>query len=194
MVKFYICRHGQTEFNQQRRLSGWIDTPLTAAGLANVQTTANKLSGVQFDSIYSSDLGRSFITAYLIAKQLGFAREIIRVKALRENGYGDIAAMSIAEAEVRYPLLHHDTNYIPPGGESLAQLQARILDFVRELHQTHDGQTVLLSAHDGVIKAIFANFAGIDIGFHNTDHEYANDFAASFTLRDDTIAEFTEVK
>lgn len=193
MVTFYICRHGQTEFNQQRRLSGWIDTPLTPAGLVNVQTTASKLEGVTFDSIYSSDLGRSFITAYLIAKHLDFDREIIRVKALRENGYGDLAAMPISEAESRYPELHSSTNYIPPNGESLAQLQARIMDFIRELTLTHDGQTILLSAHDGVIKAVYANFAHIDIGFHNSDHEYPNDFVASFAVEDGNIISFTEI-
>ncbi len=193
MVTFYICRHGQTEFNQQHRLSGWVDTPLTEAGLANVQTSAAKLEGVNFDSIYSSDLGRSFITAYMIAQHLQFSKEILRVKALRENGYGDLSAMQVSEAEVAYPELHRSTEYTPPGGESLRQLQARVLNFVNDLHSSSGDQTILLSAHDGVIKAIYADFAGIDIGLHNADHEYPNDFVASFAIEDGKVTSFTEI-
>jgi probable phosphoglycerate mutase len=198
MITFYICRHGQTEFNLQRRLSGWIDTPLTPAGLANVQTSAGKLTGISFDAIYSSDLGRSFITAYLIAKHLQFDTEIIRVKALRENGYGDLAALPIVEAEARYPELHKTTDYIPPNGESLGQLQARVIDFIAELDIAANGvdQTILLSAHDGVIKAIYANFANLDLGFHNSDHEYPNDFVACFAVDasdNHKISTFTEI-
>src|ERR1700712_1347813 len=98
MNTFYICRHGQTENNLAERLSGWLDTPLTPQGLANVKTAASKLSGVDFDLVYSSDLGRAFITASDITKTLNYTGDIHRAFGLRENGYGTIANMLVAEA------------------------------------------------------------------------------------------------
>ena len=65
---FYIVRHGETENNRAKRLSGWIDTPLTEDGLKPTEQVIAKLSNLHIDEIYSSDVGRSFITAYVLAR------------------------------------------------------------------------------------------------------------------------------
>ncbi|MDB5161086.1 MAG: phosphoglycerate mutase [Candidatus Saccharibacteria bacterium] len=194
MATFYICRHGETENNKRRRLSGWIDSPLTKEGLAETESAAAKLKNVDIDMIYSSDLGRAFITAYIIARKLDFNGEITRLFGLRENSYGDIAYMPSIEAEAMYPKLHRDTNYIPPNGESLAQMQERVLETVTELDRVHADKTMLLVAHDGVIKAIRTSFSGQDLGEHNISAGYAHDFVASFTLDDGKVASFTELE
>ncbi len=93
MNTFYICRHGQTENNLADRLSGWLDTPLTAQGLENAKTAGSKLKDTDFDLVYSSDLGRAFITAFDIAKTLQYDGKIHRAFDLRENDYGTIANM-----------------------------------------------------------------------------------------------------
>jgi broad specificity phosphatase PhoE len=192
MVSFYICRHGQTEFNKQERLSGWIDTPLTKVGLINAATAAAKLNNITFDTIYSSDLGRAFVTAYLIARHIKYKKEIIRAGELRENSYGDLAAMPVADAIKRYPKLHQQTDYRPPNGESLSDMQARVIGFVSRLAANEPAGTILLVAHDGVIKSLYANFSGEDLGYLNATRYYANDFVASFTMEAGRVVSFSE--
>lgn len=75
MNTFYIVRHGETENNRAKRLSGWIDTPLTDTGLEPTKTVIEKLQGVHIDEMYASDLGRAFTTAYVLARGLGFNKE-----------------------------------------------------------------------------------------------------------------------
>jgi 2,3-bisphosphoglycerate-dependent phosphoglycerate mutase len=193
MVTFYICRHGETENNQKGRLSGWIDSPLTEKGLQDVEYTASKIKNVHFDAIYSSDLGRAFITAYDIANKLGFTDKITRLSSLRENAYGDVAYMPSVEAEAANPKLHRDTSYVPPGGESLAQMQERVLKTVIELSEAQGDKNILLATHDGVIKAIRTSFTGEDLGTHNMSQGYPHDFVGKFTIKDGRVASFEEV-
>jgi len=49
---FYIARHGETENNQAKRLSGWIDTPLTDTGLEPTKRVIAKLTGLSIDEMY----------------------------------------------------------------------------------------------------------------------------------------------
>lgn len=70
MNTFYLIRHGKTLNNEAGRLSGWVDTPLTPNGLELTQKAIKKLTGVNLDYIYSSDLGRAFITAYVAGQAL----------------------------------------------------------------------------------------------------------------------------
>ena len=79
MNTFYIARHGETENNRAKRLSGWIDTPLTDTGLQPVEKVIAKLANVQIDEMYSSDAGRAFITAYVIARGLNFDKNPVAI-------------------------------------------------------------------------------------------------------------------
>jgi probable phosphoglycerate mutase len=148
---------------------------------------------VQPDAVYSSDLGRAFITAYTIARTQGLDEDTRRLPGLREQNYGDAAYLPIDESIDIYTELHRDTHFVPPNGESLHQMQQRVLGTVADLSTAHQGETVLLAAHDGVIKALYASFAGKDIGEHNIYHEYAHDFVAKFTLDDGMVVSFEEV-
>ena len=103
MTTFYIVRHGQSELNTQHRLQGHIDSPLTEKGVKDAALVAKKLKKMQFDKIYSSDLGRAFRTAYLIAKDLGFSDEIETNSGLREINYGDFAFQKFPYVFSKYP-------------------------------------------------------------------------------------------
>ena len=193
MNRFYIMRHGETENNRAGRLSGWIDTPLTADGLLPTGRAVAKLHGVHIAAIYSSDLGRAFVTAYTAARQLGFTDEIIRLPALREVNYGVAANMLKTEAYAQYPGLDRVTDYTPPEGESLAHMQQRVLDTLNTLNEKYDGAVVLIVAHPGVMAALNASFTGGDFGEHNVRDEYPHDFVAQFTMQDGEVVSFGEV-
>ncbi len=190
MTTFYICRHGETENNKNGRFSGWIDTSLTDEGVKNATSSAAKLQGISFDKIISSDLGRTFITAYLIARKLGYSSEIERLKDLREVNYGDIANMPYSS----YPELspEENANYAPPNGESLAQMQKRVMACINGISSSNPDKTILLVAHDGTINAVNASFTDQSIGIVDATHN-AHDSVAEFTVDNGSITSFTEI-
>ncbi|HSX34778.1 MAG TPA: histidine phosphatase family protein [Candidatus Saccharimonadales bacterium] len=193
MNLFYIVRHGETENNRAKRLSGWIDTPLTEHGLEPTQKVIAKLRHVHIDEMYSSDMGRAFVTAYVLARGIGFTKEIQRLPGLREVNYGDAANMSRTEAYERYPGMDSNTNYTPPNGESLADMQKRVFKTVGDLNNSHKNATIVLVCHSGVMAALRASHIGQDFGEHNISEAYPHDFVAKFTFGGGQVTSFDEV-
>ncbi|HUC89422.1 MAG TPA: histidine phosphatase family protein [Patescibacteria group bacterium] len=193
MNKFYIARHGETENNRSKRLSGWVDTPLTDKGLLPTKDAIAKLKNLPIDAIYASDLGRAFTTAYVIARGLNFPGEIVRSSGLREVNYGDAANMKSAEAYKLYPRLDRDTQYTPPNGESLEHMQKRVIATINDINTKHTGATILIVAHSGVMAALNASFLGHDFGAHNISEAYPHEYVASFTIEKGKITSFQEV-
>jgi broad specificity phosphatase PhoE len=194
MNTFYIVRHGETENNKAKRLSGWIDTPLTDKGLEPTQAVIAKMASIHIDEIYSSDMGRAFITAYTLARGLNFAKEIKRLPGLREVNYGDAANMPSAKAYELYPKLDRDTHYAPPNGESLDQMQKRVLQTIDELNNQHDDATLVLVCHSGVMAALNASHIGQDFGEHNISEAYPHDFVGKFMFANRAVTGFEEFK
>ena len=194
MNSFYIVRHGETENNRARRLSGWIDTPLTDTGLEPTKKVIEKLADVEIDEMYSSDVGRSFITAYVAARGLSFTKEIKRLSGLREVNYGDAANMFSAEAYEKYPLLDRDTHYTPPNGESLDHMQKRVFLTIDELNKIHSDKSILLVCHSGLMAALKASHIGQDFGEHNISEAYPHDYVGIFTFENGAVTSFKEYK
>lgn len=194
MNTFYIVRHGETENNRARRLSGWIDTPLTNTGLEPTKVVIEKLKDIHIDEMYSSDVGRAFITAYFIARGLNYIQEIKRLSGLREVSYGDAANMFSAEAYKLYPQLDRDTHYTPPNGESLDHMQKRVFQTTEDLNHDHTDKTILLVCHSGVMAALNASHIGQDFGEHNISEAYPHDYVGVFTFADGAVTSFNEYK
>lgn len=193
MNQFYIVRHGETENNRAKRLSGWVDTPLTDNGLLPTKTVIKKLNGLHIDEMYSSDMGRAFITAYHLARGLGFTKEIRRLSGLREVNYGDAAHMLSAEAYKLYPKLDRDTHYTPPNGESLDHMQRRVLQTVNEIDAAHTDSVIVLVCHSGVMAALKSGHIGQDFGEHNISEAYPHDFVGRFALANGEVATFEQI-
>lgn len=192
MNPFYIMRHGETENNRAKRLSGWNDTPLTKNGLEPTRKVIEKLANTPFDEIYSSDVGRAFITAYVVARGIGFTKEIQRLSGLREVSYGDAANMYSAEAYKLYPKLDRDTHYTPPNGESLDHMQQRVFQTIGELDDAHTDASILLVCHSGVMAALRASHIGQDFGEHNISEAYPHDYVGVFTFEGGIVTSFEE--
>lgn len=160
MITLYIVRHGKTEYNVQRRIQGHIDTPLTDEGYENAFRVAERLRGIKFDHIYSSDLGRAFITAHVIAEKLSLENRIVREKRLREKNYGEFNGKKIDELKTAHP--EEDYQFCPPWGESFSDLQKRVVSFIEELERRHKDKTALIVTHSGCIRAIACHFCGTD--------------------------------
>jgi broad specificity phosphatase PhoE len=192
MNTFYIVRHGETENNRAGRLSGWIDTPLTDTGLQPTQKVIAKLANVQIDEIYSSDLGRAFITAYVAARGLNFTKEIKRLPGLREVNYGAAANMLREEAYKLYPQIDRDTHFAPPNGESLQRMQERVFETIGTINRAHENASIVLVCHSGVMAALKASHIGQDFGDHNISEAYDHDYVGVFTFADGAVTSFKE--
>lgn len=175
MLTIYLVRHGKTEHNLEGITMGQIDSPLTEEGFKNAEVIAGLLPPV--DHIYSSDLGRAYITAQIINVKL--SSPITPERRLREINYGIFANRKKDEVKVECPEYKTDLHYVFPEGESYAQVQARSTDFVQSLEPVHDNQTVLLVAHSGVIRSLQCHFRGFDFQDHlkmPVSHEYIGKF------------------
>jgi|SRR5665213_622027 len=189
MTKFYICRHGETENNRAKRHQGWIDTPLIPAGIINARTVASKLKGKHIDKIVSSDLGRAFISAYIIARGIGYDDEIETSSGLREINYGKLANMPY-----EFPGIEPGTkpSYVFPEGESLEQLQARVLKETQAISDKYPEDVILIVGHDGTINSIRASFTGANIADEDKVSN-PHDFVGAFTYDNGAIQTFTEL-
>lgn len=88
-VVIYIARHGKTMLNTTDRVQGWADAPLTPAGVEVTEYLGKGLSDIKFDSVYSSDSGRSIQTANIILENNG--QKDLKVNTdwrLREFNFG----------------------------------------------------------------------------------------------------------
>lgn len=174
-MTFYICRHGETVYNAKGLLQGWFDTPLTNHGIQNAHTLAKKLKPLKIGTIISSDLGRAFMTAYIISRDIGYNQEIIREPELREVSFGDLAGRPEVEVESFYHHLKDALTYKPTNGEALVSMQQRVLRYLQGVTTELYAQPILLVTHDCVINALYAAYKDIDFGEYNVDHTNAHD-------------------
>src|SRR5437660_8866268 len=86
-VRILLARHGETVFNVEGRWQGQADSPLTERGLAQARELARALAHEPIAAIYSSDLGRAFLTAAEVATPHGL--QVIADRRLREIDTGE---------------------------------------------------------------------------------------------------------
>jgi probable phosphoglycerate mutase len=144
-LELWLVRHGESLANTGGRLSGWSDVPLSARGEAQARALGPLLEGREFDGIWSSDLRRAVVTA-----QLAFGEPRID-RRLREMDFGELEGKRWDEigAAERDAILEF-VDYEAPGGESIASLRDRVLEFVEALP---DGRHLIFS-HGGAIRLL----------------------------------------
>ena len=152
-----LIRHGQTEWNRDHRIQGNGDSPLTEHGHAQARAAANALQRFEIDALYASDAGRALQTAAPIADML--QRQPETDPRLRERHYGIFEGKTSVEVRSQYPDLYEaykkrHPDFVVPGGESIAGVQARGVAACTDIAQRHPGQHVAVISHGGTIRAI----------------------------------------
>lgn len=163
----YLTRHGQTEWNVGHRMQGHLDSPLTELGVSQASWLGEALVHVPFDAVYASSSPRAIKTAELLLGER--ALPIMTTDALREIGMGDWEGRSQDEIKAAYPepferfwSAPHEFEPVH-GGESYFDHEARVLPFLEQLVNEHEGETVLVVTHAGTLKRIMTQFAGLSL-------------------------------
>lgn len=153
MKKLILVRHGETEWNSDKRIQGSVDVPLSERGVAQAEALAATLAerGERFDRAYTSDLQRSRQTGHILAQKLGVP-SLTTSPLLRELNCGEWEGRFIEDLKQNdwpsYERWLVDPEYAIPGGESVMQLHARVRAFMsQERPSLERSEAVLIVAH-----------------------------------------------
>ncbi len=165
MTKFFLVRHGQTEWNRIERFRGRVDIPLNETGRAQARAVAERLAPEQISAVFSSPLSRALETAKPIAEKHGLSVEIM--DALTDLDFGSWQGLTPQEVSEKYPETYSDWLFHPervkmPGGESLDEVRTRVLAAVKDLAPRFEDQTVVLVSHKAVCKVLLCAVLDLD--------------------------------
>lgn len=161
LVRIYLTRHGQTEWNVEKRMQGQQNSDLTELGKRQATGLGDCLKEIDLDIIYSSSSPRALQTAELIRAERQM--EIIPEDDLREIYLGCWETLLFSEVENRYPdqfdnFWNHPEKYVPLNGESFETLRVRIGNKLEEIAKKHQGETILIVTHGIVLKTLYTYF------------------------------------
>lgn len=164
MKTVYFVRHGETRFNQEKRLQGWRDSPLSETGRKQAHTVAQLLKPLGLFRAWVSPLGRVQETAEIVQQELNLSLETL--DALREVSFGDFEGYTLTEIAQRYPGLWelrqaNKWSYRPPGGESNQEAVPRAAEVADRIDQSPDSEPILIIAHFAINRLILAVLTGL---------------------------------
>ena len=167
MTKFIIVRHGQSKANEGGFLAGVSDVPLSALGEKQANAVCQYiLNKYKIDAIYSSPLERACNTVKGVADALNLP--IIKESELREFDFGELEGLTLEQIkndfDDEYSKWASDPGvFVPRGGESMAHLQSRVIEKLKEIGKKEDGKIVLIGSHSSVIRALQCYIQGLPL-------------------------------
>ena len=162
-TRICIVRHGETDWNVEKRIQGHTDVPLNAVGRAQALAMAFNAAHQRFQAIYSSDLVRALETAQVLAQRED--QEVKCLPQLRERHYGLFQGITAEEGAERYPQAYahyvaRDLDYDFDTGESLRRFAERVTAGIDWLVRHHSGQTIAAVSHSGVLDVVYRRATG----------------------------------
>ena len=157
-MKVIVARHGQTDYNVQKRLCGNSDNArLTELGKKHARKLCDILKDEAIGAIYCSDLTRAVTTAEFLSKEYGMP--LTRDSRIREMDFGIFEGTTDEERKIS-PYWHwrerDKFNYKIPEGESYRGVLERVEPFVNEVLSSSHG-AVAMVGHGIVNRAIIAH-------------------------------------
>lgn len=175
VTRILLVRHGTTSWNEERRYQGHQDPELNPRGREQARRLGAFLAGNglaalglgDIHAIYSSDLRRARATAELVGDSLG-SIPVQLSSNLREMNFGRWEGLTSDEISRLFPdewkaWLETPLQARPGSGESLVELQERMLAALRDIAATHPGEAVLVVSHGGAIKAAICGILHLDL-------------------------------
>jgi broad specificity phosphatase PhoE len=151
-----LVRHGETDWNLERRWQGHADPGLNDTGRRQAVELAARFASTSVDALYSSDLARARETADVIGESLGLPVSLD--PRLREVDVGEWSGLTSLEIEARYPerdRARRDGATPWTRGESYEAMSARVLRALDEIATAHEPGRVLVITHGGPMRAVW---------------------------------------
>jgi broad specificity phosphatase PhoE len=152
-VKIYFVRHGETQYNIEKRMQGFCDSPLTDRGISQAKSVGKGLEDIEFTAVYTSESQRVIDTAnYAVGHRNLPTKTDPRLK---EMNFGALESLLASEISERYGdvleklFALNDMNMAPPEGESYTQLYSRTTSVIKEIIENHrnEGGNILVFSH-----------------------------------------------
>jgi broad specificity phosphatase PhoE len=167
----YLIRHGQTNWNAERRIQGSTDTSaLTDMGRAQAQKAGERLSALTVSAIYSSPMKRARETAQIISSFHGC--QVFEEPYLHEGKFGKLEGLTVSEFEKQYEeeiqrrrqlpkeeRLHHKYD---EAAESTHEIVTRVIPALKRIALAHMGQNIIVVTHGLVIKSLLVMIGEFD--------------------------------
>jgi broad specificity phosphatase PhoE len=152
-VKIYFVRHGETQYNIEKRMQGFCDSPLTDRGIAQAKAVGKGLADIEFTAVYTSESQRVLDTAKHAIGHLNLT--INPDSRLKEMNFGVLESLLESEIKERYgDILERlftlkDLHMSAPEGESYSQLFTRTTSMINDIVQKHkdEGGNILVFSH-----------------------------------------------
>ncbi len=165
-LRILIVRHAETEWNRLRRVQGISDIPLNERGLAQAEALGRRLEPEPIRAIYSSPLARARQTAEAIAGPHGLPVDTLAGLTELHQGefegkaFGDLV---VHHAELLAAFAKDPTHVRIPGGETMAEVQARAWDAFTGILERHDAGSVAVVGHNMTNLALLCRFLGMPL-------------------------------
>ncbi|MCX6702585.1 MAG: class I tRNA ligase family protein [Candidatus Wolfebacteria bacterium] len=149
--KWYVVRHGETDWNKEKRYQGHTGTSLNEKGIEQAKSAAEKLKNKNISLIISSDLSRCRETAEIIAKEIG--AEIIVDERFRERNGGEWEGLRIDEILKKHglgntwPLPQEFNDIKPDGGENWHEVEKRVEEALLHHKGNHSRRNIVIVTH-----------------------------------------------
>ncbi|MDA1079343.1 MAG: histidine phosphatase family protein [bacterium] len=170
--RFYLARHGETVWNVEHIMQGHSDSPLTDNGINQAKEVAEKLRGVQFAQVFSSDLMRSQRTAEIISADHDLVVKTNRL--LREYSLGPFEGKKLSYflETLKKAIAYRDSladelrlsHQLHPEVETEENSALRLITFFRETAFAYPGKNILAVSHAGTIRALL-----VKLGYATND-------------------------
>lgn len=159
-MKLYIVRHGETDWNKERKIQGQGDIPLNEFGRHLARETAKGLKEVPFDVCLTSPLSRAKETAQIILE--GRDVPIIEEPALMEMAFGEYEGKCCSSDGWELPEEFHrffdapEAYRAPEGGEDFRQMKERMSAFLERIlkDETYRDKKILITTHGAALAGM----------------------------------------
>ena len=156
-MELHLIRHGQTNWNEERRAQGQSDSKLTKIGKEQAVALGKKIKQIKFDKIFCSSSLRTRQTAELVFPKTEL--EIEYLDSLREIFLGSWEGKLYKDIEVENPESHNHFWKEPhlfklTGAENFYQLQKRAIKVVDSILEKFESKKVVIVSHGALIKTL----------------------------------------
>ena len=161
VLRIYLARHGQTDWNADHRLQGATDTVLNGAGREQAAKLAERLRGLKMDAVYSSTLRRSLETANTVRGSV----PLEALAGLNERRLGMFEGRRVDATDPvaarEYARRSQEPDDTLDGGESLTQFFDRVRSTVMAIRSQRPSGTILIVGHGGTNQMIVRALLGL---------------------------------